>query len=88
MEPPAGTDEEALRDEMVKVYKSMRPLTSNDVVRGQFSGYRQEEGVAPDSNVETYVAVRLFLDSWRWEGVPIFHPDRKKIGGHLQRSAD
>jgi glucose-6-phosphate 1-dehydrogenase len=72
MEPPAGTDDEALRDEMVKVYKSMRSLTAEDVVRGQFTGYRQEDGVAPDSNVETYVAVRLFLDSWRWDGVPFF----------------
>jgi len=79
MEPPAGTDEEALRDEMVKVYKSMRPLTADDVVRGQFTGYRREEGVAPDSNVETYVAVRLFLDSWRWEGVPFFIRTGKKL---------
>ncbi len=79
MEPPAGTDEEALRDEMVKVYKSMRPLTADDVVRGQFTGYRREEGVAPDSNVETYVAVRLFLNSWRWEGVPFFIRTGKKL---------
>jgi glucose-6-phosphate 1-dehydrogenase len=79
MEPPAGNDEEALRDEMVKVYKSMRPLTADDVVRGQFAGYRFEEGVAPDSTVETYVAVRLFLDSWRWEDVPIFIRTGKKL---------
>lgn len=72
MEPPAGTDDEALRDEMVKVYKSMRPLVSDDVVRGQFKGYRLEDGVSPESEVETYVAVRLYLDSWRWDGVPFF----------------
>jgi len=72
MEPPAGPDEEALRDEMVKVYKSMRQLTPKDVVRGQFRGYREEKGVAPNSDVETYVAVRLFIDSWRWQGVPFF----------------
>jgi glucose-6-phosphate 1-dehydrogenase len=72
MEPPAGTEEESIRDEMVKVYKSMRPLAPEDVVRGQFRGYRDEEGVAPDSTVETYVAVRMFIDSWRWQGVPFF----------------
>jgi glucose-6-phosphate 1-dehydrogenase len=72
MEPPAGTDDEALRDEMVKVFKSMRHLTADDVVRGQFTGYRLEQGVASDSDVETYVAVRLYLDSWRWDGVPFF----------------
>jgi glucose-6-phosphate 1-dehydrogenase len=72
MEPPAGTDEESIRDEMVKAYKSMRSLTTHDVVRGQFLGYREENGVAPHSTVETYVAVRLFIDSWRWDGVPFF----------------
>lgn len=79
MEPPAGIDDEALRDEMAKVYKSMRPLTAADVVRGQFKGYRREDGVAADSQVETYVAVRLFLDSWRWEGVPFFIRTGKKL---------
>lgn len=50
----------------------MRPLVSDDVVRGQFRGYRKEDGVSPESEVETYVAVRLYLDSWRWDGVPFF----------------
>jgi glucose-6-phosphate 1-dehydrogenase len=72
MEPPARPDGESLRDEMVKAYQSMRPLTPGDVVRGQFRGYRAEAGVAPDSTVETYAAVRLFLDSPRWSGVPFF----------------
>jgi len=72
MEPPQGADGESLRDEMVKAYQSMRPLSAADVVRGQFRGYRAEAGVAADSSVETYAAVRLFLDSPRWSGVPFF----------------
>jgi glucose-6-phosphate 1-dehydrogenase len=72
MEPPASAGGEALRDAMVNAYRAMRPLTPADVVRGQFRGYRAEAGVAPDSTVETYVAVRLFFDSPRWTGVPFF----------------
>jgi glucose-6-phosphate 1-dehydrogenase len=72
MEPPVGGDDDALRDEIVKVFKSIRPLGKEDVVRGQFIGYRDEDGVAPDSDVETFAAVRLQMDSWRWEGVPIY----------------
>jgi glucose-6-phosphate 1-dehydrogenase len=72
MEPPVGGDDDALRDEIVKVFKSIQPLTKNDVVRGQFTGYRDEDGVAPDSKVETFAAVRLQMDSWRWEGVPFY----------------
>ena len=73
MEPPPGTtDTESVRDEKVKVLKAIRPLQESDVVRGQFKGYRDEKGVAPDSKVETFVAVRLFINSWRWQGVPFF----------------
>lgn len=72
MEPPARTDSESLRDEKVKVLKSIATLGVNDVVRGQFRGYRSEPGVASDSQVETFAAVRLGLDNWRWQGVPIF----------------
>ena len=72
MEPPVGSDDESLRTELVRAYKSIRPLTSTDVVRGQFCGYRAEKGVAPNSTVETYAAVRMFVDSWRWDGVPFF----------------
>ena len=50
----------------------IRPLSPDDLVRGQFRGYRNEEGVAPDSTVETFAAVRLYIDSWRWDGVPFF----------------
>ncbi|HEY3859625.1 MAG TPA: glucose-6-phosphate dehydrogenase [Gammaproteobacteria bacterium] len=72
MEPPQGEHGEAFRDEKVKVFKSIRPLTAEDVVRGQYQGYRQEADVAPDSDTETFAALRLHLDSWRWAGVPFF----------------
>jgi glucose-6-phosphate 1-dehydrogenase len=73
MEPPPGTtDTESVRDEKVKVLKAIRPLQQNDMVRGQFKGYREEKGVAPDSRVETFAAARLFINSWRWQGVPFY----------------
>jgi glucose-6-phosphate 1-dehydrogenase len=72
MEPPARTDSESVRDEKVKVLKAIRALGPGDVVRGQFRGYREESGVAPDSRVETFAAVRLMIDSWRWQGVPFY----------------
>ena len=71
-EPPVGMTVEALRDEKEKVFRAMRPLRPDDIVRGQFDGYRDEPGVAKDSDVETYVALRLFVDSWRWGGVPFY----------------
>jgi glucose-6-phosphate 1-dehydrogenase len=70
MEPPVGTYHESIRDEQVKVFRSIRPLSPDDLVRGQFQGYRAEAGVAPNSTVETFAAVRLHIDSWRWDGVP------------------
>jgi glucose-6-phosphate 1-dehydrogenase len=72
MEPPVRTDSESIRDEKVKVLKAIPSLTAEDLVRGQFRGYRREKGVAPDSTVETFVAVRLRIDSWRWQGVPFY----------------
>jgi len=72
MEPPVRTDSESIRDEKVKVLKAIPPLAADDVLRGQFRGYRSEEGVAPDSQVETFAAVRLEIDSWRWRGVPFY----------------
>jgi glucose-6-phosphate 1-dehydrogenase len=72
MEPPVNGSGDALRDEKVKVFKALRPLQSQDLVRGQFRGYRDEPGVAPDSKVETFAALRLFIDSWRWSGVPFY----------------
>ncbi|HVT30535.1 MAG TPA: glucose-6-phosphate dehydrogenase, partial [Lacipirellulaceae bacterium] len=72
MEPPVLADAEAIRDEKVQVLRGIPSLDVKDVVRGQFRGYRQEKGVAPDSNVETFAAVKLEINSWRWQGVPFF----------------
>ncbi len=72
MEPPAGTDSESIRDEKVKVLKEIVPLDGDSVVRGQFIGYRQEKGVSADSQVETFAALRLRINSWRWRGVPFY----------------
>lgn len=83
MEPPISLDADAIRDEKVKALRSIRPFTPEDVrrftVRGQYTadpsgklGYLQEEGVPPDSHTETYVALRLWVDNWRWAGVPIY----------------
>jgi glucose-6-phosphate 1-dehydrogenase len=70
MEPPAYRGYGAVHAEKAKVFQAMRPLAREDVVRGQYAGYRKEPGVAKDSDVETFCALRLFIDSWRWEGVP------------------
>jgi len=72
MDPPAGQDVDALRNEKARILRAVRPLGAGDVVRGQFRGYRKEEGVAPDSQVETYTAARFFIDTWRWADVPFF----------------
>jgi glucose-6-phosphate 1-dehydrogenase len=70
MEPPAGRDYGAVQSEKAKIFQAMRPLVADDVVRGQYAGYRKEPDVAKNSDVETFCALRLFIDSWRWEGVP------------------
>lgn len=70
MEAPAGRDFGAVHNEKAKVFQAMRPLTPEDLVRGQYAGYRKEPDVAENSDVETFCALRLFIDSWRWEGVP------------------
>ncbi|HKQ78297.1 MAG TPA: glucose-6-phosphate dehydrogenase, partial [Blastocatellia bacterium] len=72
MEPPVRSDSESIRDEKVKVLKAIPPLDVKNVIRGQFRGYRTEKGVAPDSKVETFAALRLEIDSWRWHGVPFY----------------
>ena len=72
MEPPARTDSESMRDEKVKVLKAMAPIEPGNLVRGQFDGYRKEPGVAPDSAMETFAAMKLEIDNWRWQGVPFF----------------
>ena len=72
MEPPVRTDSETIRDEKVKVLKAIPPLEAKNLVRGQFRGYREEHGVAPDSKVETFAALKINVDSWRWQGVPFY----------------
>jgi len=79
MEPPVTLSPEAFRDEKVKVFRAMRPLESKDLVRGQFEGYLQEPGVAAGSTMETFAALRLSIDSWRWAGVPFFIRAGKKL---------
>jgi glucose-6-phosphate 1-dehydrogenase len=72
MEPPVSPDPEDVRDEQVKALKAIRPLTGRSLVRGQYRGYRDQDGVSATSDVETYAAMQLHIDSWRWAGVPLF----------------
>jgi len=72
MDPPAGYEEHARQAEKLRLFRAMRPLDPREVVRGQFRGYRQEHGVAPDSQVETFVALKLHIDTWRWADVPFY----------------
>ncbi len=83
MEPPYWPDMERVRDEQVKLFRSIRTITPNDIVRGQFEGYLQEPGVAPNSRTETFAAVRVYIDNWRWQGVPIYI----RAGKHLPVTA-
>lgn len=72
MEAPVKMDSESIRDEKVKVLKAIAPFTENNIVRGQFRGYKAERGVAADSKTETFAALRFEINSWRWQGVPIY----------------
>jgi glucose-6-phosphate 1-dehydrogenase len=79
MDPPVGNDIEAFRDEKARLLKAIAPLDADHVVRGQFRGYRDEQGVARDSEVETFAAVKLTVESWRWAGVPFFLRAGKRL---------
>ena len=79
MEPPTSLGAKALGVEREKVFESMPPLRPGDVVRGQYAGYREEDGVAADSDTETFVVVKAFVDNWRWEGVPFFLRSGKRM---------
>lgn len=83
MEPPQGMGDKALRDAKERVFAAVNRLEPSDVVRGQFEGYRNEPGVAPDSDVETFAALRLHIDSWRWSGVPWFLRAGKEMPEHV-----
>ena len=83
MEPPASFEATALRNEKVKVLSSIRPMEADEIVRrtvrGQYKGYREENGVSPDSNIPTYAAVKLQIDNWRWQGVPFYLRSGKNL---------
>jgi glucose-6-phosphate 1-dehydrogenase len=79
MEPPVGTHPESMRDEKAKVLRAVRAPERRDIVRGQYSGYTAEDGVAPSSDVETYAALRFEVDSWRWANVPFFIRTGKRL---------
>jgi glucose-6-phosphate 1-dehydrogenase len=83
MESPSDRNFGAVQTEKAKVFQAMRPLERDDLVRGQYAGYRKEQGVAKNSDVETFCAMRLFIDSWRWEGVPWY----LRSGKHLAETA-
>jgi glucose-6-phosphate 1-dehydrogenase len=79
MDPPVGGHTDAIRDEKHRAFSAIRPLAPSDVVRGQYAGYRQEKGVSPDSQVETFAAIRLHVDTWRWSGVPFYVRAGKRL---------
>lgn len=81
MEPPAYQGFGAVHAEKHKIFRAMRPLAPDDLVRGQYAGYRKEPGVAKNSDVETFCALRLFIDSWRWQGVPWYLRAGKSLAG-------
>ena len=83
MDPPAAADDESLRDAKVRLFRSMLPLQVDDVVRGRYEGFKNEPGVAQGSTTETYAAIRINIDSWRWAGVPFFI----RVGKHLPVTA-
>ena len=79
MEPPTVFAPKPLTDETVKVFESIMPLSNDEVVRGQYSGYRHEEGVAPDSDTDTFIAAKVCIDNWRWAGVPFYLRTGKRM---------
>ncbi len=83
MEPPRTLEPEGLRDEVAKLLRTVRPLDRSEVVRGQYNGYRDEPGVDPKSDTETFVAARLWIDNWRWDDVPFFLRHGKKLPQHF-----
>ena len=79
MEPPTALEPRAISEEKNKVFRSMLPIEPADVVRGQYDGYRDEPGVSPDSDTETFIALRCEIDNWRWAGVPFFLRTGKRM---------
>ncbi len=79
MEPPTALEPDAISEEKNKVFRSMLPIRPADVVRGQFNGYREEEGVSPESDTETFIALKCTIDNWRWAGVPFYLRTGKRL---------
>jgi glucose-6-phosphate 1-dehydrogenase len=79
MEPPTALEPRAISEEKNKVFRSMLPVRTTDVVRGQYTGYRKEQGVAPDSDTETFIALKVGIDNWRWAGVPFYLRTGKRL---------
>ncbi len=84
MEPPTALEPRAISEEKNKVFRSLLPIKPRDVVRGQFAGYLQEEGVPPDSDTETFIALRCGIDNWRWAGVPFYLRTGKRMAEGLR----
>lgn len=84
MEPPTALEPRAISEEKNKVFRSLLPITPSDVIRGQFMGYREEDGVAPDSDTETFIALKVGIDNWRWAGVPIYLRTGKKMADGMR----
>ncbi|WP_411093651.1 glucose-6-phosphate dehydrogenase [Streptomyces sp. 049-1] len=84
MDPPGTLDAHRLRDEKVKVFEALRPIRPSHAIRGQYEGYRQEPGVAPDSQTETFAALRVEVDNWRWAGVPFYLRSGKRLAEHRE----
>ena len=83
MEPPASFNADALRNEKVKVLSSIRPVTPENTVRAQYDGYRDSQDVAPGSETPTYAALKLYVDNWRWQGVPFYLRSGKAMGSKV-----
>jgi glucose-6-phosphate 1-dehydrogenase len=81
MEPPTALEPRAISEEKNKVFRSMLPVYPSDVVRGQYVGYRDEKGVANDSDAETFIALKIGLDNWRWAGVPYLRTGKRMAEG-------
>jgi glucose-6-phosphate 1-dehydrogenase len=79
MEPPTSLEPAPISEEKNKVFRSMLPIKPSDVIRGQYTGYRSEEGVAADSDTETFIALKCSIDNWRWAGVPFFLRTGKRL---------
>ncbi|HVS78607.1 MAG TPA: glucose-6-phosphate dehydrogenase [Steroidobacteraceae bacterium] len=79
MEPPTALEPDAIGDEKLKVFRSMLPIKPTDVVRGQYNGYRREQGVSPESDTETFIALKCSIDNWRWAGVPFYLRTGKRL---------